>query len=162
MSDVQEPMYEPGRGAAPTRLSTERLDRFLAENRMGALITIKRDGHPHPSTVAYHWNSGAGVISIGSTVDRIKVRHLTRDPRAALYVSSSDHLSFAVAEGTVEISPVSTVPGDATGREMLAMFPEFDNPDDASIFLENMVEDHRVVIRLRVAKLYGDTLTAEH
>ncbi|WP_040734427.1 TIGR03618 family F420-dependent PPOX class oxidoreductase [Nocardia tenerifensis] len=154
-------MYEPGRGAAPTRLPAERLDRLLAEHRMGALVTVKRDGNPHLSTVAYQWNPGTRVISIGSTADRVKVRHLTRDPRAALYVSRSDHLGFAVAEGIAEISPLSTVPGDATGREMLAMFPEFDNPDDAPTFLRNMVTDNRLVIRLRVAKLYGDTLAAQ-
>lgn len=161
MTDVEQTKYEPGRGAAPTRLSAERLENFLAEHRMGALSTIKRDGHPHLSTVAYQWNPTARLISIASTADRLKVRQLTRDPHAALYVSSSDHLTFAVAEGTAEISPVSTVPGDAVGRELLALFPEFDNPGDEQAFLTNMVEDNRLVIRLRVTKLYGDTLTGD-
>ncbi|MEV4123472.1 TIGR03618 family F420-dependent PPOX class oxidoreductase [Nocardia sp. NPDC049707] len=161
MTNMQESTYEPGRGASPTRLSTQRLDSFLSTHRMGALATSKRDGYPHLSTVAYQWNPSTRVISIGSTADRMKVRQLTRDPRAALYVSSTDHLTFAVAEGTAQISPVSTVPGDATGREMLAMFPEFDNRDDAPIFLRNMVEDNRLVIRLHVSRLYGDTLADE-
>ena len=161
MTDVQQTRYEPGRGASPRRLSAGQLDDFLAEHRMGALATIKRSGHPHLSTVAYQWNPAARLISIGSTADRLKVRQLTRDPHAALYVSSSDHLTFVVAEGTAEISPVSTVPGDATGRELLAMFPEFDNPTDAQAFLTNMVEDNRLIIRLRVTKLYGDTLAGD-
>lgn len=162
MTDNHETSYEPGRGAPPTRLSAETLERFLGANRLGALGTIKRDGHPHLSTVAYRWDPATRMISIGSTADRVKVRQLTRDPRAALYVSSADQLTFAVAEGAAEISPVSTTPGDATGREMLSMFPEFDNPEDEATFLANMVEDKRLVIRLHVSKLYGDTLTAGH
>ncbi|WP_330255565.1 TIGR03618 family F420-dependent PPOX class oxidoreductase [Nocardia sp. NBC_00565] len=162
MTDIQESSYEPGRGAAPTRLSTERVEQFLGVHRMGALATIKRDGHPHLSTVAYKWNPVTRVVSIGSTADRVKVRQLARNPHTALYVSSLDQLTFAVAEGAAEISPVSTVPGDPVGREMLAMFPEFDNPDDEATFLKNMVEDNRLVIRLQVSKLYGDTLVAEH
>ncbi|WP_227833778.1 pyridoxamine 5'-phosphate oxidase family protein [Nocardia macrotermitis] len=142
-------------------MSPERLDSFLAANRMGALATVKRDGHPHMSTVAYQWNSGERLISIGSTADRLKVRQLRRDPHAALYVSSADHLTFAVAEGVAEVSPVSAVPGDAVGLDMLAMFPEFDNLDDRPKFLANMVEDRRVVITLRVTKLYGDTLSGD-
>ncbi|WP_218026115.1 pyridoxamine 5'-phosphate oxidase family protein [Nocardia miyunensis] len=161
MTDIQQAKYEPGRGASPTRLSAEQLGDFLAEHQMGALATIKRDGHPHLSTVAYQWNPAARLISIGSTADRLKVRQLVRDPHAALYVSSPDHLTFAVAEGTAEISPVSTVPGDATGRELLALFPGFDNPADTQAFLANMVEDNRLVIRLRVTKLYGDTLAGD-
>ncbi|MGW4770998.1 pyridoxamine 5'-phosphate oxidase family protein [Nocardia sp. NPDC004278] len=162
MTDIHETSYEPGRGAAPIRLPAPRLERFLGDHRMGALATVKRDGHPHLSTVAYRWDPAARMISIGSTADRVKVRQLTQDPRAALYVSSADQLTFAVAEGTAEISPVSTTPGDATGREMLSMFPEFDNPADEATFLANMVHDNRLVIRLHVSRLYGDTLTTDH
>ncbi|MFI2334770.1 TIGR03618 family F420-dependent PPOX class oxidoreductase [Nocardia rhamnosiphila] len=161
MTDIEQARYEPGRGASPTRLSADRLDSFLATHRMGALATNKRDRHPHLSTVAYRWDPATRTISIGSTAGRAKVRQLIRDPYAALYVSSPDHLTFAVAEGTAEVSPVSTIPGDATGREMLTMFPEFDNPDDAPTFFANMVEDDRLVIRLRVARLYGDTLAPD-
>jgi hypothetical protein len=98
------------------------------------------------------------VVRIGSTAGRAKVRQLARDPHAALHVSSADHLAFAVAEGLAEVSPVSSVPGDETGRELLAMQAPFADPGDEAAFLRNMVEDRRVVIRLRVDRLYGGGL----
>ncbi|MCW2919060.1 MAG: hypothetical protein JWN52_7128, partial [Actinomycetia bacterium] len=83
---------------------------------------------------------------------------LRRDPRSTLYVSSGDFLSFVVAEAEAELSAVSTVPGDEPGRELLGMQPAFDRPEDEAAFLENMVADRRLVIRLRVSRLYGTAI----
>jgi hypothetical protein len=67
-------------------------------------------------------------------------------------------MSFAVAEGLGEVSPVSSVPGDETGRELLAMRPPFADAADEVLFLRNMAEDRRAVIRLRVSRLHGGGL----
>ncbi|MWA03164.1 TIGR03618 family F420-dependent PPOX class oxidoreductase [Actinomadura sp. LD22] len=125
---------------------------------MGALAANKRDGHPHLSTVAYHWDPAERVARISTTDDRAKVRRLRRDPRAALYVSSADHLAFAVAEGRAELSAVSEVPGDAAGRELLGLEPPFEDAGAEKAFLEQMVLDRRLLIRLRVSRLYGTRL----
>lgn len=146
--------YEPGRGPGPAKPTEETLNHLLGEHNMGGLATVNRDGFPHVSTVAYAWDPGERVVRVSSALGRAKVLQLARNPRAALYVSSEDHLSFAVAEGLGEVSPPSTVPGDATGRELLSMQPPLSGPDE-TLFLRNMVEDRRVVIRLRVSRLHG-------
>ncbi len=62
-----------------------------------------------------------------------------------------------VAEGDVEVSPISTEPGDATGRELLAIFPQADATAEAA-FLAEQVAEQRVVMRLHVTRLYGDII----
>ncbi|SFW65241.1 TIGR03618 family F420-dependent PPOX class oxidoreductase [Amycolatopsis australiensis] len=151
-------VYEPGRGPGPATPTEDASSRLLGSQSLGALATVNRAGFPHLSTVAYAWDPAQRVVRIGSTAGRAKVRQLAREPRAALYVSSDDHLAFAVAEGVAEVSPVSSVPGDETGRALLAMQAPFTDPEDEAVFLRNMVEDRRVVITLRVERLYGGGL----
>ncbi|GGO42884.1 hypothetical protein GCM10012286_25400 [Streptomyces lasiicapitis] len=50
------------------------------------------------------------------------------------------------------------MPGDAVGRELLGMTPGFEDPSDEAAYLEQMVEDRRVVIRIRVSRVYGTAL----
>lgn len=155
---ANEEDQKPGAGPAPRVLSKEELSRLLQEQQFGVLATVKRSGHPHLSTVLHRWSPEERVIRISSTVDRLKVRQLRRDPHAALHVGGPDGWSFAVAEGDAEISEVTTVPGDAVGRELLSLTPGFDGPRDEAAFLEQMVADRRVVIRIRVSRLYGTAL----
>lgn len=150
--------YGPGQGPGPLPLPDDLLAGMLAEHHMGALAANKKDGFAHLSTVAYHWDPVRCVARISTTADRAKVRLLRRDPRAALYVSSADFLAFAVAEGEVELSAVSEVSGDDAGRELLALQPPFERPEDEKAFLDQMVLDRRLVIRLQVSRMYGTVL----
>jgi PPOX class probable F420-dependent enzyme len=108
--------------------------------------------------VLYHWDPDGRVLRISTTADRLKVRQLRRDPHAALHVAGPNVWSFAVAEGEAEISSPTIRSGDAIGRELLSMTPGFENPADENAFLEQLVADQRVVIRIRVSRLYGTTL----
>jgi PPOX class probable F420-dependent enzyme len=145
-------------GPAPRVLSDEALSDILGGQQFGTLATVKRSGHPHLTTMMYGWDPEARIVRFSTTADRVKVKQLRRDPRAALHVSGGDVWSFAVAEGEAEVSEVTTVPGDAVGRELLAMIPEAARPEDAEAFLKGLVAERRVVIRLRVGKLYGTAL----
>ncbi|MEV5884226.1 TIGR03618 family F420-dependent PPOX class oxidoreductase [Streptomyces sp. NPDC052020] len=142
---------------APTAraLSDEALSGLLAKQRFGTLATSKRSGHPHLTTMVYQWDPEARTARFSTTADRVKVRHLRHDPRAALHVTGDDVWSFAVAEGEAEISEITTVPGDAVGRELLAMLPDTARPEDEQAFLEQQVAERRVVIRLKARRLYG-------
>ncbi|WP_410596560.1 pyridoxamine 5'-phosphate oxidase family protein [Amycolatopsis sp. lyj-23] len=151
-------VYEPGRGPGPAKPTPDAVSRLLSEHSLGALATVNRAGHPHLSTVAYSWDPAERVVRIGSAAGRAKVRQLANNPRASLYVGSDDHLAFAVAEGLAEVSPVSLVPGDETGLALLAMQAPLRDPEDEAAFLRSMVEDRRVVITLRVERLYGGGL----
>ncbi|GAA4099149.1 pyridoxamine 5'-phosphate oxidase family protein [Actinomadura miaoliensis] len=150
--------YPPGTGPGPKKLTDEELSRLLGEHRFGALATNKRNGHPALSTVLYHWDPEERVLRFSTTADRLKVRQVRNDPRVALYVTSADHMTYVVAEGEAEASPVSEQPGDETGRELLAINPVEMSATDRAAFLEHMVKERRLVIRIRVARLYGLTL----
>lgn len=142
----------------PRPLSDEALSRLLGTQQFGTLATVKSSGHPHLTTMAYSWDAEARVVRFSTTADRAKPRHLRRDPRAALHVQGGDVWSFAVAEGEAEVSEVTQVPGDAVGRELLALVPEAAKPEDEAAFLEQLVAERRVVVRLKVDRLYGTAL----
>lgn len=145
-------------GPAPRSLSDAALSDLLGKQQFGTLATVKRNGHPHLTTMLYSWDSEARLVRFSTTADRIKVRHLRCDPRAALHVQGDDVWSFAVAEGEAEVSEITTVPGDAVGQELLGMIPSAVKPEDEDAFLEQLVAERRVVIRLKVDRLYGTTL----
>src|SRR5262245_34637246 len=134
----------------------ERLS-VLSSGDHGVLATIGRSGFPQLSTVIYAWDPGAGIARISTRVNRAKARNVTANPLASLFVEGPDRWSFAVAAGHAELSPVSREPGDATGIELLGIFPQPDSAA-AAAFLDEQVAERRVVIRLHVERLYGDMI----
>ncbi|MFD3729108.1 pyridoxamine 5'-phosphate oxidase family protein [Streptomyces sp. NPDC058671] len=145
-------------GPAPRPLSEEALSDLLGTQQFGTLATVKRSGHPHLTTMLYSWDPEARVARFSTTADRVKVTHLRRDPHAALHVRGDDVWSFAVAEGEAEVSGPTTSPGDAVGRELLGMIPEAARPEDEESWLAGQTAERRVVIRLKVDRLYGTAL----
>ncbi|WP_329297632.1 TIGR03618 family F420-dependent PPOX class oxidoreductase [Streptomyces sp. NBC_00659] len=142
----------------PRSLSDEALSSLLGRQQFGTLATVKRSGHPHLTTMVYSWDPEARIVRFSTTADRVKVRHLRRNPRAALHVPGGDVWSFAVAEGETVVSESTTVPGDAVGLELLGMIPKAARPEDEDTYLEELVAERRVVIRLKVDRLYGTVL----
>jgi PPOX class probable F420-dependent enzyme len=149
---------KPGSGPAPRVLTDDELSALLQAQQFGTLASVRKTGHPHLSTVLYSWSPEERVIRVSTTADRLKVRQLRHDPHASLHVQGPNVWSFAVAEGEAEVSDETTVPGDAVGRELLALTPGFDDPEEEAGFLEQLVDDRRVVVRLRVSRLYGTAL----
>ncbi|MFF2042521.1 pyridoxamine 5'-phosphate oxidase family protein [Kitasatospora sp. NPDC058170] len=145
-------------GPAPRPLSDEALSELLGAQQFGTLATTRRSGHPHLTTMLYRWDQAERILRFSTTADRAKAAHLRQRPLAALHVQGPDAFSFAVAEGSAEVSEPSSTPGDATGRELLAMLPEEFRPADPQAFLAEQVAERRVVIRLRVDRLYGTAL----
>lgn len=128
---------------------------FLGEHNHGVLMTLKRDGRPQASNISYHYGDGVARISV--TDSRAKTRNLRRDRRASLYVTSKDFWRFVVAEGNAELSAVTTSPGDAAGQELLEVYNAIsaDPHPDPDEFFQAMVDDQRLVIRLRIDGAYG-------
>lgn len=73
-------------GPSPRILDDTKLVGLLEQQQFGVLATVKRTGHPHLSTVLYHWSAEERLIRVSTTLDRLKVRHLNnssfRSPRA--------------------------------------------------------------------------------
>jgi PPOX class probable F420-dependent enzyme len=130
---------------------------LAAARSIGVLATIKRDGRPQLSTVAFTFDPGAAMARISVVDGRAKVHNLRRDPRASLFVTSADGWSYAVLEGTVELSPVAVDQDDDTVEELVAVFRAIRGEEhpDWDEFRAAMVADHRLVARLRVERTYG-------
>lgn len=128
-----------------------------SQRNIGALATIKRDGRPQLSTVNFTLEPATTVARI-SVRDRLaKVHNLRRDPRASLFVTTADGWTYAVLEGTVELSPVAMAPDDDTVEELVEIFSAIRGMDhpDWDEYRAAMVADHRLVARLRVEGVYG-------
>ena len=129
---------------------------LIAGSHGGALVTIKRDGRPQLSNVSHLYDPAAGLLRVSTTADRAKVANLRRDPRASYYVTRPDQRGYAVAEGTVELTPVASEPDDATVDELVEVYrlilgehPDWDE------YRAAMVADRRLVVRLAVERVYG-------
>jgi PPOX class probable F420-dependent enzyme len=133
----------------------ERLLGLITGSRQGVLATIAADGRPQLSNVLYVWDEAERIARISTTADRIKARNLRRDPRAALHVSGDHFWQFAVGEGAVTLSEVAAEPGDAAGRELLALHGPHYGAIDEDAFYPQMIAARRLVVRLHVSRVYG-------
>lgn len=137
-------------------ISTSLLE--LASGRdLGVLATIKRDGRPQLSNVNYALDIETRKARMSVTDDRAKVRNLRRDPRASLLVSSRDGWSYAVLEGTVELSAVARLPADDAVEALIELYRDIRGEDhpDWDEYREAMVNDKRLVATLHVEHTYG-------
>ena len=129
---------------------------FVRSTHNGVLVTLKRDGRPQLSNISYAVTDG-GVVRISITDGRAKTKNLRRDPRASLYVGRPDFSGYVVVEGTVELSAVSTAPGDAAGQELIELFRQVQGKEhpDWDEYNAAMVSDRRLVARLHPERAYG-------
>jgi PPOX class probable F420-dependent enzyme len=134
----------------------QQLQNLIAHNSQGILATVTRAGYPHLTNVLYVWDDAERIARVSTTADRVKGRILRRDPRAALHVPGSHFWSYAVAECDAEISEVATTPGDEACRELLEVRSALSGEVvDEPAFFAQMVDAQRLVVRLRVRRLYG-------
>jgi PPOX class probable F420-dependent enzyme len=130
---------------------------LTSARNIGALATIKGDGRPQLSTVNFTLDASDATARISVIDGLATVHNLRRDPRASIFVGGPDGWTYAVLEGTVELSPVALVPDDETVEELVEVFRAIrgeDHPDWAD-YRAAMVADRRMVARLRVDGVYG-------
>jgi PPOX class probable F420-dependent enzyme len=134
----------------------DKLLAVISGNSLGVLATIKLDGRPQLSNVSYHFDSRANTIEVSITEPRAKTRNLRRDPRASILVSADDGWSYAVAEGTAELSPPAADPHDDTVEGLIALYRDIagEHPDWDD-YRRAMVDDRRVLMRLPISHVYG-------
>lgn len=129
--------------------------RFVRSLSRGVVVTLKRDGRPQLSNIAYAVGDD-GVIRISVTDSRAKTANARRDPRVSLHVTSEDFFQWVVVEGTAELTAVTTTPGDDVGRELAEVYRAVSGEHpDWDEFHEAMVTDRRLVLRLHPERAYG-------
>lgn len=136
--------------------SQQKMLDFVAGSHRGTLATIRRDGRPQLSNVSYVYQPELDLVRVSVTAGRAKTKNLARDPRASLHVSSRDFWTWAVVDGTAELTPVATAPDDSTVDELVEVYRLIagDHPDWEE-FRQAMVSQGRQVIRLHPAHVYG-------
>jgi PPOX class probable F420-dependent enzyme len=129
---------------------------LLTETGSAALVTLKRDGRPQLSNIGYAYDKAAGLIRISITETRAKTKNLRRDPRASLYLTTPNLRAYLVVEGTVELTPVTTAPDDATADALDDLYRTLagEHPDWAE-YRAAMVAEQRLVALFTVERTYG-------
>lgn len=128
---------------------------LVAGQRLGVLVTLKGSGRPQTSNVVYAVRDGKVRVSL--TQDRAKTRNLRRDPRATLHVSTPDMSAWAALEGTAELSPVTTTPGDETGQALAELYVDISGSEhpDWDEYHRSMVDERRLLLTISVTHGYG-------
>jgi PPOX class probable F420-dependent enzyme len=136
-------------------MGTDALHDLVASKNQGVLVTLKRDGRPQLSNVAYALGDD-DVLRMSVTDDRAKTANLRRDPRASLHVTRDDFYAYAVVEGTASLLPAAEDPHDPTADALVeyyrAVVGEHDDWED---YRRAMVSDRRLLVELPIGRLYG-------
>jgi PPOX class probable F420-dependent enzyme len=128
---------------------------LIATSNQGVLAAVTPVGYPHLTNVLYVWDSAEKMARVSTTADRVKGRILRRDPHAALHVAGPHFWSYAVAECDADTSDIATTPGDEVCEELLAMAKAIRGEVDEAAAFKRMVDERRLVVRLRVRRAYG-------
>jgi len=125
---------------------------FLKANHRAVLATFRPDGRLH-LTLVMAGVDGQGRVAISSTEDRLKVRHLRRDPRASLCAMPDRFFG-----GGVQVHGTATV----------VSLPEAMNPlvdyfrrtagrehEDWEEYRRAMERERRVLIRIDIERAEG-------
>jgi PPOX class probable F420-dependent enzyme len=128
---------------------------FARDKQHGILITLKSDGRPQSSNIAYAVGDD-DVIRISVTDGRAKTANLRRDSRASLHVNRDDFWAYVVIEADVALLPVAESPDDATVDALVEYYRAVAGEhDDWDEYRRAMVDDRRLLLELRPTHAYG-------
>ncbi|MDH3500032.1 MAG: PPOX class F420-dependent oxidoreductase [Acidimicrobiia bacterium] len=127
---------------------------FLGASHRGVFVTIKRNGRPQLSNIAYAFDGNRVRMSV--TNDRAKTRNARRDARVALHVTDRSFGRYLVVEGEAEVAgPVQSL-RDATSIQLEEVYRSVvgDHPDWDE-FHQAMLDDQRAIIGFVPDHVYG-------
>lgn len=131
---------------------------WAAARKNAVLITIRKDGRPQSSDIAYAVNNG-GAFAISVTGDRAKTANMRRDPRVVLHITDPDSWSYVSFDGTVELSPITEATNDATADALVTYYEQVAgqaHPDWAE-YRQAMVDEGRLIATFHPASVVGQT-----
>lgn len=128
---------------------------WAAGRTPAVLITIKADGSPQSSDVAFAVIDGEIVISI--TDDRAKTTNIRRDPRVVVHITAPADWSYVAFSGEATLSPVTTDPGDATADLLVEYYEHVTGGQhpDWDEYRAAMIAEKRLIARLRPTRAVG-------
>jgi PPOX class probable F420-dependent enzyme len=126
-------------------MSAAEIAAHLEERHTLVIATLRRDGAPHQTTVWYRWDGEAFWISTNR--DRVKYRHILRDPRVSVLVDDPPQERAVAARGRAEIAAMD----DAAYDGALAIVSRY--VDDGRGYLAERAGEPRVLLRVKPDKL---------
>ncbi len=125
-------------------------EQFITDHRWAVLTTLRADGHPVSSVVAYARDGDTLVVSTpGATFKR---RSLERDGRATLCIlTNAEPFNFVSVEGSVSVESDNLV---ASTRLVFDNLTDtgYQEPEDLQGWL---TAQQRVILRLHPQRVYG-------
>ncbi len=124
---------------------------FIAEHHRGVMAAMRADGRPQMSAVAVGVDDqGRAVVSSRETT--YKVRHIRRDPRVSVFVTSDDFGRWIQVDGTATIVslPDAMEPLVDYYRGVAGEHPDWDE------YRRAMQEQGRVLIRIHLERAGPD------
>lgn len=123
---------------------------FISQNRWAVLTSLRKDGHPVSSWVAYTRDGDTLIVSTpGKTFKR---KSLERDPRVTLLISNdAAPFNYVSAEGLATIETENLV---HSTRLVFANIKNsgFSEPENLEAWLS---EQERVIIRIHPERVSG-------
>ena len=128
---------------------------WASNNHHGVLITLRKDGRPQSSDIAYAVINGKFCIS--ATATRAKTKNLLRDNRAVLHITSPETWSYLSLDGVVEVTEIAQVAEDPVCKELATVFTAVQKKQhpDWNEFNQAMIKDKRLVIRFVPSSAVG-------
>ncbi|MBC95346.1 PPOX class F420-dependent enzyme [bacterium] len=128
-------------------MDIEKAITWARDTHHGVLITLRKDGRPQSSDIAYAFIDGKFCIS--ATATRAKTKNLLKDNRAVLHITSPKTWSYVSFDGSVEITETAKVSDDNVCQELANVFTAIQKKDHPNWdeFNQAMIEDERLVIR---------------
>ena len=128
---------------------------FIRDRRQGVLITLKSDGRPQSSNIAFVLGDD-DLIRISVTGTRAKTANMRRDQRVSLHVNREDFYAYAVIEAEASLTPVAASVDDATVDQLVEYYRAVagEHPDWDE-YRQAMVDDQRVLLTLTPTRAYG-------
>lgn len=130
---------------------------WAAERSNAVLITIRRDGRPQSSDIAYTVDDGTFVISL--TADRAKTKNMERDNRVVVHVTEPSSWSYLSFDGTVELTTPTVSPDDETADALVAYYEKVAGKPhpDWDEYRAAMVAEKRSLARVTPTSVVGQT-----
>lgn len=128
----------------------QRVKDFLEKHHSAVMTTLRRDGTPHVARIGVGLVEGELWSSGGQ--DRVRTKHLRRDPRSTLFVwDAGDPQHWLGLETKVDI-----LDGPEAVEQNLALYRTLrGDPDDIEEYKQAMVAEKRLIYQFNIEKSYG-------
>jgi PPOX class probable F420-dependent enzyme len=124
------------------------------------LITIRSDGRPQSSDISYAYApkvDDIGTFDISLTDGRAKTKNMRRDNRVVLHLTDRSSWSYLSFDGTVELTNVTTEPGDAVGDALVDYYERVagEPHPDWDEYRAAMISEGRLLVRFTPVSVVG-------